>query len=94
MLVTSVFLQITLIDRVHKIYNDTTWRDESDVDGFNGMGFVIKKILVHKKPKKVRFEETHYNMIRDKWDVKTLLEVSYSICSLYLKQIYALLTPF
>lgn len=69
-------VQISLIDRVHKIYNDTTWQDRQESDGFNGMGFVIKKILVHNEPTRVRSGEAHYNMVRDKWDVRTLLEVS------------------
>jgi hypothetical protein len=60
---------------VHKIYNDTIWTDR-DADGFRGMGFVIKKILVHSEPTKVRGGEAHYNMIREKWDVRNLLEVS------------------
>lgn len=69
-------MQISLIDRVHKIYNDTTWQDRSDQsDGFKGMGFVIKKIVVHNEPTRVRTGEAHYNMVRDKWDVRTLLEV-------------------
>lgn len=39
------------------------------------MGFVIKKIVVHGEPTRVRAGESHYNMIRDKWDVRNLLEV-------------------
>lgn len=39
------------------------------------MGFVIKKIVVHSEPTRVRGGETHYNMVREKWDVRTLLEV-------------------
>lgn len=39
------------------------------------MGFVIKKIVVHNEPTRVRGGEAHYNMIRDKWDVRNLLEV-------------------
>jgi len=35
---------------VHKIYNDTVWQDRSDQEGFKGMGFVIKKIVVHSEP--------------------------------------------
>lgn len=53
-------LQISLIDRVHKIYNDTVWQDRSDQDGFKGMGFVIKKIVVHSEPTRVRGGEAHY----------------------------------
>lgn len=68
--------QISLIDRVHKIYNDTVWQDRSDQDGFKGMGFVIKKIVVHSEPTRVRGGEAHYNMVREKWDVRNLLEVS------------------
>lgn len=39
------------------------------------MGFVIKKIVVHSEPTRVRGGEAHYNMIREKWDVRNLLEV-------------------
>lgn len=71
-----IFLQISLIDRVHKIYNDTLWQErQQEHDGFKGMGFVIKKIVVHSEPTRVRGGETHYNMVREKWDVRTLLEV-------------------
>ncbi|KAJ8961630.1 hypothetical protein NQ314_005882 [Rhamnusium bicolor] len=64
----------SLIDRVHKIYNDTIWQDRQEVDGFKGMGFVIKKILVHSDPTRIKSGEAHYNMIREKWDVRNLLE--------------------
>lgn len=70
-----ICLQISLIDRVHKIYNDTVWQDRSDQEGFKGMGFVIKKIVVHSEPTRLRGGEAHYNMIREKWDVRNLLEV-------------------
>ncbi|XP_054265870.1 ADAM 17-like protease isoform X2 [Macrosteles quadrilineatus] len=72
---TTINYLISLIDRVHKIYNDTTWQDRSDQDGFKGMGFVIKKIVVHSEPTRVRGGEAHYNMVREKWDVRNLLEV-------------------
>ena len=39
------------------------------------MGFIIKKIVVHKKPTDVREGEVHYNMDRTTWDVRNLLEV-------------------
>lgn len=52
------------------------WQDHKEQDGFKGMGFVIKKIVVHSEPTRVRGGDTHYNMIRDKWDVRTLLEVN------------------
>lgn len=64
-----------MIDRVHKIYNDTLWLERQESDGFRGMGFVIKKITVHSDPTKVRSSEDHYNMVREKWDVRSLLEV-------------------
>lgn len=38
---------ISLIDRVTKIYEETQWKDKPDEIGFDGMGFVIKKIVVH-----------------------------------------------
>lgn len=72
---TTINYLISLIDRVHKIYNDTVWQDRSDQEGFKGMGFVIKKIVVHSEPTRVRGGEAHYNMIREKWDVRNLLEV-------------------
>lgn len=39
------------------------------------MGFVIKKIVVHSEPTRVRGGEAHYNTDRPKWDVRNLLEV-------------------
>ncbi|XP_075230695.1 ADAM 17-like protease Tace isoform X2 [Lycorma delicatula] len=72
---TTINYLISLIDRVHKIYNDTTWQDRQEQDGFKGMGFVIKKIVVHSEPTRVRGGEAHYNMVREKWDVRNLLEV-------------------
>lgn len=48
---------------------------EQDQEGFKGMGFVIKKIVVHSEPTRLRGGEAHYNMIREKWDVRNLLEV-------------------
>lgn len=64
---------------MHKIYNDTVWQDRSDQEGFKGMGFVIKKIVVHSEPTRLRGGEAHYNMIREKWDVRNLLEVSFAV---------------
>lgn len=52
------------------------WQDHKEQDGFKGMGFVIKKIVVHSEPTRVRGGDTHYNMVREKWDVRTLLEVN------------------
>merc|ERR1711899_272762 len=72
---TTVNYLISLIDRVHKIYEDTIWSDKPDGQGFSGMGFIIKKIVVHRKPTEVRQNEQHYNMKRSSWDVRTLLEV-------------------
>jgi hypothetical protein len=40
------------------------------------MGFVIKKIVVHSEPTRIKAGEAHYNMIREKWDVRNLLEVT------------------
>lgn len=71
---TTINYLISLIDRVHKIYNDTLWLERQESDGFRGMGFVIKKITVHSDPTKVRSSEDHYNMVREKWDVRSLLE--------------------
>jgi hypothetical protein len=45
------------------------------------MGFVIKKIVVHSEPTRVRGGEAHYNMVREKWDVRTLLEVMLCHCN-------------
>ncbi|CAG9815256.1 unnamed protein product [Phaedon cochleariae] len=70
---TTINYLISLIDRVHKIYNDTSWQDRQE-EGFKGMGFVIKKIVVHSDPTRIKSGEAHYNMIREKWDVRNLLE--------------------
>ena len=51
---TTVNYLISLIDRVHKIYEETVWRDTPGGQGFSGMGFIIKKIVVHRKPTTVR----------------------------------------
>ncbi|CAH0559389.1 unnamed protein product [Brassicogethes aeneus] len=72
---TTINYLISLIDRVHKIYNDTIWHDRQEIDGFQGMGFVIKKIVVHNEYTRIKSGEAHYNMVRDKWDVRNLLEV-------------------
>lgn len=40
------------------------------------MGFVIKKIVVHSDSTRLKTGEAHYNMPREKWDVRNLLEVS------------------
>ncbi|CAL8144460.1 unnamed protein product [Orchesella dallaii] len=66
---------ISLIDRVTKIYEETLWKDKAEEPGFDGMGFVIKKIVVHSEPTVTQHGEMHYNMHMDKWDVRTLLEV-------------------
>ena len=72
---TTVNYLISLIDRVHKIYEDTVWRDTLESGGFSNMGFIIKKIVVHRKPTQTRENEVHYNMFRSSWDVRNLLEV-------------------
>lgn len=59
------------------------WQERQEQDGFKGMGFVIKKIVVHSEPTRVRGGETHYNMVREKWDVRTLLEVQRLLLSYY-----------
>lgn len=70
---------------MHKIYNDTTWQDRNEQDGFKGMGFVIKKIVVHSEATRVRGGELHYNMVREKWDVRNLLEVRRFFCIMLIK---------
>lgn len=66
---------ISLIDRVDKIFENTVWSDSTDKGGFSGMGFVVKKILVHQEPTPVTSNQLHYNMEADHWDVRKLLEV-------------------
>lgn len=57
---TTVNYLISLIDRVHKIYEETVWRDTAGGQGFSGMGFIIKKIVVHRKPTPVRDGKIHH----------------------------------
>ncbi len=59
---TTVNYLISLIDRVHKIYEDTVWKDSSSGQGFSGMGFIIKKIVVHRKPTPVRDGQRRFQM--------------------------------
>ena len=66
---TTVSYLISLIDRVHRMY------EETDFDGYTGMGFTIKKILVHTSPTPTQPGALHYNMFRSSWDVRQLLEV-------------------
>ena len=67
------------MDRVHALYAATVWRDgnenENDSPILSGLGFVIKKIVVHTEATRVRESELHYNMEKPTWDVRTLLEV-------------------
>lgn len=72
-----IIYQISLIDRVDKIYKNTSWRDAGDKGDFSDMGFVIKKILVHQEWSPVTTNQVHYNMDRTSWDVRNLLEVRY-----------------
>jgi len=71
----TVSYLISLIDRVNKMYEDTIWSDSYDNEGFSGMGFSIKKIIVHKEPTPVSGDLIHYNMFRSNWDARELLEV-------------------
>lgn len=68
---------ISLIDRVHTIYNKTVWKENSDDSGFKGMGFSVKKIVVHDSYTKPYFPfDEHYNMQRNRpWNVRHLLEI-------------------
>jgi hypothetical protein len=61
------------------MYSDTTWQAEKG-KVFTGMGFVIKKIVVHSESTKVRHGEAHYNMVRERWDARHLLEVRLYLC--------------
>jgi disintegrin and metalloproteinase domain-containing protein 17 len=79
-MICIILRQISMIDRVDKIYNDTTWKDRQEQDGFKGMGFVIKKIVVHSEPTRVHGGEAHYNMVQEKWAVRNLLEVMLYQC--------------
>ena len=69
--------QISLIDRVDKIYRDTVWAaaDRSGDHDLGAMGFVIKKIVVHSEHTPVARGQEHYNMDTGSWDVRHLLEV-------------------
>lgn len=78
-----ILRQISLIDRVDKIYKNTSWRDAADKGDFSDMGFVIKKILVHQEWSPVTTNQVHYNMDRTSWDVRNLLEVRMNACWCY-----------
>ncbi|GAB6020822.1 hypothetical protein CHUAL_003479 [Chamberlinius hualienensis] len=66
---------VSLLDRVHKIYMETSWRDGFQQSGFKDMGFVIEEINVHRDATPVSPGELHYNMARAEWNVRDLLEV-------------------
>ncbi|CAD5115092.1 DgyrCDS4104 [Dimorphilus gyrociliatus] len=64
--ITTWYL-IGLLERVDNIYRNTDFGD-----GYNGMGFSIKEIVVHTAPTN---EFSHYNSIpRTKWQTKDLLK--------------------
>ncbi|RWS05400.1 hypothetical protein B4U79_02466 [Dinothrombium tinctorium] len=66
---------IALIDRVNKIYLKTSFGDsENDPEAITGMGFLIQEILVHTEPTRLYYYQRHYNMEREKWSVRELLE--------------------
>ena len=82
-LIDFIILKISLVDRVHALYAATIWRDgneaENDSPVLSGLGFVIKKIVVHTEATRVRESEMHYNMEKPTWDVRTLLEVNINL---------------
>lgn len=61
------------------MYNDTVWHDGTNMLGLEGFGFTIKKIVVHKAPTDVNYGTEHYNMLRNEWDVRKLLEVCFHL---------------
>lgn len=65
---------INIINRVNKLYRNTDF-DPEHGRKLSGMGFTIKGMAVHQFPTKVQEGELHYNMEREKWNVKDLLEV-------------------
>ena len=73
---TTVNYLISLIDRVHKIYEDTVWRDSVNGQGFSGMGFIIKKIVVHKKPTEVREGKKKQDIKYYRYVLKIVLKLS------------------
>jgi disintegrin and metalloproteinase domain-containing protein 17 len=70
---TTVNYLISLIGRVHNIFSNTMWRHTPESAGFSGMGFIIKKIIVHQQPTQTRENEVHYNMFRTSWSKESLL---------------------
>lgn len=62
------------------MYNKTKWQDDPEKPGLEGFGFVIKKIVVHSAPTYTYNGHEHYNMQRNEWDVRRLLEVSIFYC--------------
>uniref|UniRef100_A0A5S6QVI5 Disintegrin domain-containing protein n=1 Tax=Trichuris muris TaxID=70415 RepID=A0A5S6QVI5_TRIMR len=68
---TTIRYLISLIDRVNSIYTQTIWRDSETEGGFENVGFVIKKIVVHTAPTE---SIGHYNAYATKWEVGHLLQ--------------------
>ncbi|KFD65242.1 hypothetical protein M514_11890 [Trichuris suis] len=56
---------------VNSIYTQTVWRDSETEGGFENVGFVIKKIIVHTAPSQ---SIGHYNSYATKSDVGHLLQ--------------------
>jgi disintegrin and metalloproteinase domain-containing protein 17 len=76
---TTVNYLISLIGRVHNIFSNTVWRHTPESAGFSGMGFIIRKIIVHRQPTQTGENEVHYNMLRTSWS-------SYSLVAAFSRQ--------
>lgn len=72
---------VNLISEVDTIFKRTNWTStDADSEPMIGYGFLVAEILIHEQPFSVydltsHTNSKHYNMLKDKWKVRDLLEV-------------------
>lgn len=65
-----------MIDRVNLLYTATEWGVDNHGRQLTNMGFMIKDIVIHTEPTRIK-TGLHYNMQRtEQWAVSELLNVS------------------
>lgn len=74
---TTVNYVLGLIDRVNKIYMNTTWSNDGDQESepYNQIGFTVRSLHIHDSFQLTSENEKHYNMETDRtWGAKEFLE--------------------